>query len=242
MQAWIERMARQMRAQRFSAQDLNEVKAWVLGAFLARILPGAWGGSVPPITLEGRHVRVDDYLERNRWRPLGAGDRFLDLGCGFPPMTTRDAARRFWDVRIVGADPSFGCYLVREPNGDYACFDDAFERLYFQPGANDGERWDALFNDPETTRERFLSCLRDAVADLPEEFGSTEIRGVTVIQNPVLEFATDNLASTRLGWVPTLSAPSTSFDASTSCVTSTGIFVTARSTGSPVWSTTGASS
>jgi len=49
----------------------------------SKILPGAWGGSVPPITQKGRHSAIDDYLARNPWRPLRDGDRLLDLGCGF---------------------------------------------------------------------------------------------------------------------------------------------------------------
>ena len=115
VQSWIERMARQMKAQRFDGRDLNEVLAWVLGALLAKILPGAWGGAVPPITLEGRHTAIDDYLERNPWRALVSGDRFLDLGCGFPPLTTMDSAKRFPGVQLTGADPSFAVTSSRTP-------------------------------------------------------------------------------------------------------------------------------
>ena len=155
VQSWIERMARQMKAQRFDGRDLNEVLAWVLGALLAKILPGAWGGAVPPITLEGRHTAIDDYLERNPWRALVSGDRFLDLGCGFPPLTTMDSAKRFPGVQLTGADPSFGRYLVKDANGDYACFGPDAELIYFQSGSNEEERWNAVFSDPEATRDRF---------------------------------------------------------------------------------------
>jgi hypothetical protein len=196
VQGFIERMAGQMREQHFHAKDFNEVKAWVLGAFLSKILPGAWGGMVPPITLEGRHKDIDEYMAGNRWRKLEAGDRFLDLGCGFPPKTTIDSAKRFPEVRMTGADPSFGRYLVKDPNGDYACFNDARELLYFQCPSNEAERWEALFDDPEATRVRFRAYLDDAMPELPNAqgtFGRTLVRGFEVSENPVLEFERENL-------------------------------------------------
>lgn len=202
VQSWIERMARQMKAQRFDGKDLNEVLAWVLGGLLAKILPGAWGGRVPPITLEGRHATIDDYLEKNPWRALVSGDRFLDLGCGFPPMTTLDSAKRFPDVQLTGADPSFGRYLVKDPNGDYACFGPDAELIYFQCGSNEGERWNALFLDPEATRDRFRSLLLEVRDRLPGDestFGSAETQGFEVIENPVLEFASSNLRFEQRG-------------------------------------------
>ena len=78
---------------------------------------------VPPITLEGRHSGIDEYMARNRWRKLEKGNRFLDLGCGFPPKTTLDSAKRFPESQLTGADPSFGRYLVQDPNGDYGIED-----------------------------------------------------------------------------------------------------------------------
>jgi hypothetical protein len=202
VQSFVERMARQMKDQRFHARDFNEVKAWVLGSFLAKILPGAWGGMVPPITLEGRHADVDEYMARNRWRKLGKGDAFLDLGCGFPPRTTIDSAKRFPDVQLVGADPSFGRYLVQDPNGDYACFDDERDLLYFQTPSNEADRWEALFEHPVATKDRFFSYLQDALDDLPDEpgvFARTEVRGFEVSKNPVLQYERDNLRFERGG-------------------------------------------
>jgi SAM-dependent methyltransferase len=193
---WIERMARLMQRQHFHPHDFHEGLAWLLGGFLGKILPGAWGGAVPPITLEGRHARVDDYLEGNQWRPLRSGDRFLDMGCGFPPMTTLDSHRRFPGVDITGADPSFGRFLIRASNGDYAAFTAEMELLYFQCGSNEAERWDALFSDPEATRERFRDVVVRARPQLPADdtaFGSTEIDDFTVLLNPILEFTTEGL-------------------------------------------------
>ncbi len=202
VQSWVERMARQMRAQHFGGKDFNEVLAWVIGTLLSKILPGAWGGSVPPVTVEGRHAGVDDYMEQNPWRPLVLGDRFLDLGCGFPPVTTMNSAKRFPGVQVIGADPSFARYLVQDPNGDYACFDPNAELIYFQTGSNEVDRWDALFSDPDATRDRFRAYLLEARGKLPgndSTFGSAEASGFKVLENPVLEFVTDNLEFEQQG-------------------------------------------
>lgn len=199
---WMERMARLMKRQRFRPHDFNEGLVWSLGGFLGKILPGAWGGAVPPITLEGRHARIDDYLEQNQWRGLAPGARFLDMGCGFPPMTTMDSARRFPGVDITGADPSFGRYLVREANGDYAAFTADLDLLYFQSGSNEAERWEALFSDPESTQARFRAVVAGAQSDLAThagDFGSTEVGNYTVFVNPVLEFETDHLSFEQQG-------------------------------------------
>ena len=202
VQNWVERMSRQMKNQRFRAQDFNELKAWVVGSIVTKLLPGSWRGFVPPITLQGRHVSIDDYMESNQWKQLKAGDNFLDLGCGFPPLTTVDTAKRFPGVLMKGADPSFGRYLVKDIYGDYACFDNKAELLYFQPGSNEPDRWNKLFNDAEATREYFLNHLIPVMSLLPGKegvLGTAEHEGFTVIENPVLEYARPNLIFDQRG-------------------------------------------
>lgn len=196
VQNWVGRMSRQMKQQRFDAKDFNEVKAWLIGSFIAKLLPGAWRGSVPPITLQGRHSLIDDYMESNQWKRLQAGDHLLDLGCGFPPLTTMDTAKRFPGVEIKGADPSFGRYLVKDPNGDYACFNSKMELLYFQPGSNEIDRWDNMFDDPEATTFHFrqhLVAARESLPGVKNEFGSTEHDGFIIDENPVLAYTKPNL-------------------------------------------------
>jgi hypothetical protein len=202
VQNWVERMSRQMKNQRFRAQDFNELKAWVVGSFVTNLLPGAWRGFVPPITLKGRHAAIDDYMESNQWKHLKAGDHLLDLGCGFPPITTIDTSKRFPGVQITGADPSFGRYLVKDSNGDYACYDHETELLYFQPGLNEPDRWEKLFLDQEATNEYFKNHLIPALPKLPgnqNEMASVEHEGFTIIENPVLEYARSNLTFDQQG-------------------------------------------
>jgi hypothetical protein len=201
--AFVERMFRQMRRQKIDATDFSEGLAWVIGYFLPHILPGAWGGAVPPITQKGRHAAIDEYLERNPWRPIAEGDRLLDLGCGFPPVTTMDTAERFPRVQIVGADPSFGKYLLREANGDYAVFGQEGDLIYFQAGATDIDRWEALYNDTKATHRHFsdlLTGLRELLPEDAPDMTSVSRDGVELVRNPVAEFERENAEFKQLGF------------------------------------------
>lgn len=198
--SFVERMCRNMRRQRIGAEDFNETLAWSLGYFLPKLLPGAWGGSVPPITSEGRHGAIDAYMECNPWRVPGPGDRLLDVGCGFPPFTTMESARRFPDVQVTGAGPSFAPYLVSHENGDYACFDSEAELLYFQPATHDVERWEGLYRDPKATRARFREPLLAALDRFPAggaDVASSEEGDYTVLEDPVGRFSADNVSFAR---------------------------------------------
>lgn len=201
VQQFVARMFRQMRRRRTDARDFSERVALVAGALLQHLLPGAWG-AIPPITQTGRHAAIDDYLARNPWRALGDGDRLVDLGCGFPPVTTLETADRFPEVSIVGADPSFGQYLVREATGDYAVFDANGNLLYFQPTARVAERWHAMFTDPGRTRERFTAHLAALRAHLPDTSAVSRYvsaDGVEIIRNPIAGFERPNVSFRRLG-------------------------------------------
>ncbi|MGB6486509.1 MAG: hypothetical protein WBE91_06475 [Steroidobacteraceae bacterium] len=201
VQQFVARMFRQMHRQRTNPRDFSERLALIAGALLQHLLPGAWG-AIPPITQTGRHATIDDYLARNPWRPLDTADRLLDLGCGFPPVTTLETAERFPRVSIVGADPSFGEYLVREAAGDYAVFNASGDLLYFQPGARLAERWRVMFGDPDQTRQRFaahLAKLRLHLSDAEPVSRYVSADGVEIIRNPIAGFERSNVAFRRLG-------------------------------------------
>ena len=68
---FVDRMFRLMQRARLEARDFSRLLAWEVGSILPKILPGAWGGSVPPITLERRHAIIDRYMGCNRWTALG---------------------------------------------------------------------------------------------------------------------------------------------------------------------------
>lgn len=201
VQRFVARMCRQMHRRRTDARDFSERLALIAASLLPHLLPGAWG-AVPPITQSGRHATVDEYLAKNPWRPLGEGDRLLDVGCGFPPVTTLETATRFPRVSIVGADPSFGEYLVKEPSGDYGVFDAHGRLLYFQPSMRLAERWRAMFGDPAGTRERFtalLTRLRPHLTGSPAPSRHVAADGIEIVRNPIADFERSNLTFRRLG-------------------------------------------
>lgn len=207
VQAFVERMFALMRVARIDGTDFPLLLAFVTGHLIPKVLPGAWGGRVPPITLESRHVRLDDYLAVNPWAPCGPRTTLVDLGCGFPPLTTIDTARRYPDWRVIGADPSFGRYLVHDEQGDYACFDDAGALLYYQVPVLDVARWDALNRDPVATRTRFTDLMARLRAALPsgvrDEFVAVEKDGAWLVVNPLRQFELPNLEF-RVGGIGTL--------------------------------------
>ncbi len=202
MHQWIERMSRYMHRQGIGATDFSEASAWVISTFIPKLLPDAWDGVVPPITLKGRHRKLDHYLANNPWNPLGAGSSFLDLGCGFPPETSMDTAAALPEVKVLGADPSFGRYLIKDAENNYACFNAESELLYFQPESFEIDRWEAMYADTETTRKRYLDYLAQAKPSLkagPGEYQTWEGGGITVQQNPILQFESSNLRFVQQG-------------------------------------------
>ena len=202
VQAFARRAFDQLHRQHVGARDFSNLLAWGLGSLIRLVLPGAWGGIVPPITVPGRQAVLDEYLVKNPWRPIAEGDQLLDLGCGFPPVTTVDAAARFPDCHITGADPSFAKYLVRESNGNYAAFDESDGLLYFQSGASNAAAWRGMFDDPAETRRRFSGYLENLRGSLPKDdegFARVERDGLTLTRDPVMEYARDNVAFRQLG-------------------------------------------
>ena len=185
------------------ARDFSWLLAWELSHILPKIHPRAWDGMVPPITVKGRHEKLDDYLAGNSWHRPGPGARIVDVGCGFPPHTTVDTAEAFPECRVLGADPSFGRYLLVDERGDYAVFTDDESVRYFQAGIVDTARWEELTSDPEATKARFKSSLTRVLAGAPHlrgsEHGTAESEGVTVTAHPIQEYAGDNLSFVQAG-------------------------------------------
>ena len=199
---FLDRMGQNMQRHGLGAHNFSELAAWFIAEFIPKLLPGAWNNAVPPITLKGRHALLDKYLTENDWYAINLGDSMLDLGCGFPPETTIDTANAHPDLQILGADPSFGKYLLEDEDAHYACFDENCELLYFQASSFDINAWESVFADPAATRARFLAHLLSAKDDLDaigEGFGSIERDGVNLQQNPVLQYAKSNLSFTQQG-------------------------------------------
>jgi len=160
VEAFVERVFRFMGRADMRADDLSTLQGHILGSLIARILPGAWNGRVPPITLRGRHQKIDRFIADNRFQGRRKSGRLLDLGCGFPPETTLDTADHLPAWTIHGADPSMPSFVVHDQDGAYATFDAEDRMIYCQPAAPTVENWNALLMDHDATARRFLA-LRD---------------------------------------------------------------------------------
>ena len=187
--AFIERMFTFMKRGGMPPTDLSAMHGEILGTLLARILPGAWSGRVPPITVKGRHIAIDHYVKSNKWQPDGP-KTMLDLGCGFPPHTTLDTAEFLTDWHITAADPSLPYYLVYDAQGNYATFNEQQEIVYFQPAIPSVENWNALLSDPEATSIMFNNML-EALLSNSEYINTDTFPGVRI--DPIQQYQTDSL-------------------------------------------------
>jgi hypothetical protein len=129
---FLERGFRLMALTKFDPRDLSPTVARFFAIFAPSILPTAWGGIVPPLTMPGRHKKIDAYLRSHPWASFEPGTVLLDLGCGFPPQTSMDAADAFPEWQIVGANPSFEPYLLYDERENYTSFDSNGKLRYFQ--------------------------------------------------------------------------------------------------------------
>jgi hypothetical protein len=193
-QALTDRAFRLMRVARLGAADLSVLTAEMFGFGMPRVVPSAWGGAVPPITIAGRNNKFDDYVTVNPWhRPSGA-PVLVDLGCGFPPITAIDSAARLTGWRIIGVDPALDRYLIYDDRGGYACFEDDEHLRYYQypPGTVDP--------DPTATRVRFRRLLDGLLPLLPRDtskLAEVERHGARLVCNLSRRYGSGNLVLTQ---------------------------------------------
>lgn len=194
-QALADRAFRLMRVARVGAADLSVLTAQTLATSMPKTVPSAWGGAVPPVTMAGRHRKLDEYIAANPWHRPTAQPILLDLGCGVPPFTAVDSATELAGWRIIGVDPSFDRYLVYDDRGDYACFDDDEHLRFYQSGIRDP--------DPTATRARFRRLLHHLLPLLPGddncELAEVESHGARLVRNALRHYETDNLVLARGG-------------------------------------------
>lgn len=181
--ALADRVFRLMRMAGIDAPDVAVYTARQIGSDVPRTVPSAWHDSVPPLTLPGRHGRLDRYVADNSWHRPRHGV-LLDLGCGIPPVTTLETARELPDWRVIGADPAFAHRLVYDDTGRYALVDTELRLRYVQSGNTDP--------NPAATRDRFTGLAADLLANRPSA-------GARLVTDPAAEFARDNVTFLRGG-------------------------------------------
>ncbi|MEO7275498.1 MAG: hypothetical protein ABIX28_20730 [Vicinamibacterales bacterium] len=192
--AFVERMFRSMHGAGFAATEVSLLQADILAALLSRLLPGNWEGRVPPITIAGRHGKLDQLVAQT-----AADDALprtlIDVACGFPPLTTVDTATTLAGWQVTGVDRSLPAYLVNDPHGNYAVFDGDGRATYFQPLVPSADNWTTLLRDWEASRQRFERLLQALLAERVRLGGPDRVEhdGATLEVQPVHAYAHDRL-------------------------------------------------
>ncbi len=191
---FVERAFRLMAISRSDPRDISPFVARFFAVLAPAILPGAWGGMVPPLTMPGRHQKIDAYLSSNPWTKFEPRTVMLDVGCGFPPQTSIDAAEAFPEWQIVGIDPAFEPYLLYDEQGNYASLDWSGSVRYFQ--ATRPENFLSLFSDRNATIQRFSDAFARLLPSIPADEGemsTAEQSGMRLIRQPLKAYERGNL-------------------------------------------------
>jgi hypothetical protein len=195
VQSFIARMLTLMRQADFPVTDIPPTLIWQLVNLIPGFLPGAWSGRAPPLTLPQRNAKMDAYVVKHSW-PDGLVDPvFVDMGCGFPPITTTEAAAALPDWRVFGVDRSFFDYVVYEGDGNYACFNEQGTFQYFQPKMD--RAGIGMYRKPAEVRRRFEKIFKELHPLLAKatELGSASVEknGHTLIHHPIRNYQAANL-------------------------------------------------
>ena len=194
--AFLERAGALMQRAGMPAQDFSPFQAELFASIASHLLPGCWGGRVPPITLAGRHVRIDQLVRKIS----GDSGRLLDVACGFPPLTTIDSSSALRQWSIVGVDRSLPEYFVHDQHGNYCVYDERGEALYFQPLIPTTDSWEALLGDAESSAGRFEALLAELLrrrGNGPDAPLNVEHDGCSLSIHPVHDYAGPNLRFIR---------------------------------------------
>ena len=192
---FITRALALMKKARYRVNEFNPALIRWLSVTVPSILPSAWDGRIPPLTIPRRHKKLDDYVANQCWTTGDEPPVFVDIGCGLPPVTTADTARRFTNWQIYGVDTSFDEYVLFDQDENYACFDQQGVFQYFQALMNLSGR--ALYADPQHAKNRFSRLFEDLFSLLQNPNGTNsetvEKDSSRLIHNHIRDFETDNL-------------------------------------------------
>jgi SAM-dependent methyltransferase len=185
-----------MRRAGLSGRDVSEFATWMLGFLWPRMVPGNWEGAVPPITTAGRHQKLDD-LVASRYEGRNDNRVFLDVGCGYPPLTTIETSKRLIDWDVIGLDPIDVSSVVTAANGDYGCFNADANIVYFQPAASNFSQWESMFKSRAETLEKFKAAHAELSVLAANNHRSvsmeTSVGTLTAQFNPLEALATPQL-------------------------------------------------
>jgi len=192
---FILRMFSLMKGARCRVTDFTPYLVRVIFTMVPSVLPFAWGGRIPPLTIPNRHHKLDVYVEQLYGNQEDDPAVFVDLGCGFPPVTTVETAHYFKGWQIYGVDRSFAEYVLYDAEGHYACFDGEGLFQYFQPQMIPSGR--AMYENPAATRTYFQNLFA-AMAPMidsvnPKNSQTIEANGNRLVHNLIRTFESENL-------------------------------------------------
>ena len=194
-QSLIRRMLGLMAKARFPVTDFNLFLVRMLATMVPGVLPCSWGGRIPPLTVPGRHRKLDAYVAAQDDPHTDPVPVFVDLGCGFPPVTTIDTSRALPHWEIYGVDRCFAAYVLYDSEGHYACFDARGVYQYFQPLMTRSGL--AMYDDPAATRRHFEALFETLVPRLQQSvdgvIGTAAHNGHRLVHNQIRAFETANL-------------------------------------------------
>ena len=194
----VRRMLALMKRSGCPATEITAHMIWLLFTVTPKILPSAWGGRVPPMTAPGRHKKLDAYVCGHSWPSADGKPVFIDLGCGFPPVTTVETAGQLPGWRVYGIDPAFARYVVYDRDGRYACFNREGRFQYVQSPAK------PLNDTPGAVRMHFQGLFADLHSQLRSEGGDGDCRAVEwegrrLVVDHVRDYENENLRFIKAG-------------------------------------------
>ena len=190
-QGVILRLLTLMKRSSCPATEINSQMIWLLASATPGMLPPAWGGHIPPVTSQGRHKKLDDYVIKRMHASINERSVYIDLGCGFPPATTIDTAERLPDWTVFGIDRSFSRYVLYDIDGNYACFNRYGKLQYLQAQTK------PLNQHSDVIKERFNSLFTKLCPQLHifDEHCSVTVEknGYRLVYNHIRDFEGKNL-------------------------------------------------
>jgi len=187
----VRRMLALMQRAAYPATEFNPLMLHLLAVVTPAMLPAAWGGRIPPVTFPQRHRKLDAYLAQLNWPTENGRPVFVDLGCGFPPVTTVESAATLARWSVYGVDRAFAPYVLYDAAGHYASFDGEGRFQYFQPLSK------PLHADAAAARARFETLFAALAPQLKSgddrASRTVEQDGHKLVADQVRDFETPHL-------------------------------------------------
>ena len=114
-----------------NARNFSPLAARFFAKVTRSYMPSLWA-KIPPITRGGRLRVIDRLVQEILHLVPDRAIRFLDVGCGYPPLPTIETAESCPAWTCVGVDPNFPQWILHDNDGTGACFDQSGTLVYIQ--------------------------------------------------------------------------------------------------------------